>query len=42
MANDTIDLHPAMPMGMLKKQLADRGITDVKLVAESMERLKQL
>lgn len=37
-----IDFHPSMPMGMLKKQLAEAGITDVKVVSEMMENLKRL
>ena len=42
MDTQTIELTASMPVGMLKKLLADRGITDVKVASEHLERLKQL
>ena len=42
MSELSFDLHSAMPMGMLKKLLAESGVTDAKLVADAMERLKRL
>ena len=37
-----LDLTPTMTIGLLKKMLIDRGITDVRQIAEHMHRLKTL
>jgi glycine C-acetyltransferase len=38
----TLDLTPTTTIGLLKKMLIDKGITDVRQIAEHMHRLKKM